>query len=61
MLLKTEFNIFALGGCSAKNLRLLSELGFYGAAFLGAIWNDPDPFESFLIIQDYAKRLKWKN
>ncbi|MDR2731658.1 MAG: thiamine phosphate synthase [Fibromonadaceae bacterium] len=35
--------LFALGGVEAGNLAELAELGFDGAAVLGAVWHNPDP------------------
>ena len=35
--------IFALGGLSLRNLEEAKELGFYGGALLGAIWNSGAP------------------
>ncbi len=35
---KIHKNVVALGGCDAQNLHQLKQLGFYGAAFLGALW-----------------------
>jgi len=33
--------VFALGGITKKNIELVFEKGFYGAAVLGSVWNDP--------------------
>lgn len=35
--------VFALGGVTPKRLPLLRDLGFGGAALLGAVWNDTSP------------------
>ncbi len=35
--------LFALGGVEAENIAELAELGFDGAAVLGAVWHNPDP------------------
>jgi thiamine-phosphate pyrophosphorylase len=35
--------LFALGGVEAGNIPELAELGFDGAAVLGAVWHHPDP------------------
>jgi len=42
--------LFALGGVDAENIAELAELGFDGAAVLGAVWHHPDPVEAFLEI-----------
>lgn len=34
--------IFALGGISKHNIESVFERGFYGAAVLGSVWNDPE-------------------
>jgi thiamine-phosphate pyrophosphorylase len=57
VLKKTKFNVYALGGCRRENLDQIHKLGFYGAAFLGAIWNESDPFVSYLRIKKFAKKL----
>ena len=35
-------NVYALGGVSFERLREVKEMGFGGAAMLGAVWDDPD-------------------
>jgi thiamine-phosphate pyrophosphorylase len=57
VLKKTKFNVFALGGCRRENLEQIHKLGFYGAAFLGAIWNRSDSFDNYLRIKQFAKKL----
>jgi thiamine-phosphate pyrophosphorylase len=39
--------LFALGGIEAGNLAEAAELGFDGAAILGAVWHSPDPVGAF--------------
>ena len=34
-------NIFALGGITKNNIEQVFEKGFYGAAVLGSVWNEP--------------------
>jgi len=48
--LKRSQKLFALGGVSAENIAELAELGFDGAAVLGAVWHNPDPVEALLEI-----------
>lgn len=35
--------LIGLGGIRSENIKQVSEMGFDGAALLGAIWNNPDP------------------
>jgi len=35
--------LYALGGVESGNIAGLAELGFDGAAVLGAVWHNPDP------------------
>ena len=49
--------IIALGGCKADNLKQVKQLGFSGAAVLGAVWNSADPFRSYIEIRKAASRL----
>ncbi|GHV12504.1 thiamine phosphate synthase [Fibrobacterales bacterium] len=39
--------IYALGGVDDENIKELPELGFDGAAILGAVWNYADPLGAF--------------
>lgn len=55
---RTQYKVFALGGCCKENLEQVYETGFYGAAFLGAVWNSPDPLGSFCEIKHCARELK---
>ena len=43
--------IIALGGIDAGNIMKTTELGFSGAALLGAVWQSENPVEMFLNIQ----------
>ncbi|MBN2418784.1 MAG: thiamine phosphate synthase [Deltaproteobacteria bacterium] len=49
--------VIALGGCEAKKLYQVKQLGFSGAAFLGAVWNSDDPLESYNEIKETASGL----
>ena len=40
--------VVALGGVNAKNFLRCKAIGFDGAAVLGAVWNSPQPLESFI-------------
>ena len=52
--------VIALGGITTDNLWQIKELGFGGAALLGNIWNQFNPFDttSFLDIIEHFKKLK---
>lgn len=43
---KTQ-KLFALGGVETSNIKELVELGFDGAAVLGAVWHSSDPVETW--------------
>lgn len=55
VLTQARIKVVALGGCSAENLNQVKQLGFSGAAFLGAIWNTTDPFSRFIKLKETAK------
>jgi thiamine-phosphate pyrophosphorylase len=50
--------VLAIGGVTAGRLSRCSELGFDGAAVLGAVWSDSDPIRAFAGIRDAATRLE---
>lgn len=56
-----ELDVVALGGCRAENLHKIKEMGFTGAAFLGAVWNYPDPFSGYLEIREAERQLTVNN
>lgn len=45
---KKETKLIGLGGIRAENIQEAIQMGFDGAALLGAIWNSNDPLESFV-------------
>lgn len=49
--------IIALGGCRIENFYQVKQLGFSGAAVLGAVWNSVDPFSSYMEIKKAAAGL----
>jgi len=49
--------VLAIGGITARRLARCFEIGFDGAAVLGAVWNDPDPARAFERIRDAAAKL----
>ncbi len=50
--------VLAIGGITANRLARCGELGFDGAAVLGAVWKDSDPARAFGRIRDAAARLE---
>lgn len=43
--------MYALGGVTPKNAAQARELGFDGIAFIGSVWEQPNPVRSFLEIE----------
>jgi len=50
--------VLAIGGVTAQRLARCREIGFDGAAVLGAVWNDPDPARAFERVRQAAARLE---
>ncbi len=44
---KKKVKIIALGGVNKEKITLIKEVGFYGYALLGAIWESENPIEYF--------------
>ena len=40
--------VIALGGIDESNIASIADMGFGGAGVLGAVWNSPDPVETFV-------------
>jgi thiamine-phosphate pyrophosphorylase len=53
-----DARVLAIGGVTARGLGRCRELGFDGAAVLGAVWGSPDPLRSYAEIRDEAARLE---
>jgi thiamine-phosphate pyrophosphorylase len=53
-----DARVVAIGGVTAPGLARCSELGFDGAAVLGAVWNERDPVAAFAGIREAAARLE---
>jgi len=51
----TELKVIALGGVDAKKIKLVCDLGFFGAAVLGSVWNHSNPVDFFLKIYQVTK------
>jgi thiamine-phosphate pyrophosphorylase len=50
--------VLAIGGVTAARLARCAELGFDGAALLGAVWNDPDPARAYAAVRAAAASLE---
>jgi thiamine-phosphate pyrophosphorylase len=50
--------VLAIGGITADSLGRCHELGFDGAAVMGAVWNEPDPARAFEGILDAAGKVE---
>ncbi|HXQ82070.1 MAG TPA: thiamine phosphate synthase [Opitutaceae bacterium] len=50
--------VLAIGGITVPRLARCFEIGFDGAAVLGAVWNDSDPARAFERIRNAAARLE---
>jgi len=55
VLAQSNIRIIALGGCKAENINQIKQLGFSGAAVLGAVWNSTDPFKSYIEISKTSR------
>jgi thiamine-phosphate pyrophosphorylase len=47
--------LVALGGITDKNVSIVKEAGFGGAAILGSIWSSPDPLTAFYDLANTAR------
>ncbi|MBS1646267.1 MAG: thiamine phosphate synthase [Bacteroidetes bacterium] len=47
-------NVMALGGIQASNMKQIKQIGFAGAAMIGAIWQHKQPLAAFLQVQRKA-------
>jgi thiamine-phosphate pyrophosphorylase len=54
----SDARVLAIGGITADGLRRCFDLGFDGAAVLGAVWNEMDPVGAYREIRDVAARLR---
>lgn len=48
-------NVAALGGVNRDRLAEVANLGFAGAALLGAVWSSPDPVKEFTELKDICQ------
>jgi thiamine-phosphate pyrophosphorylase len=51
----TKARVVALGGVDEKRVLACRDMGFYGVAVLGSIWQSPDPVSNFKEIQELCK------
>ncbi len=58
---KIEIDVIALGGCRAEYSQKIKDMGFAGAAFLGAVWNSADPLAGYLAIEEARRQLSISN
>jgi thiamine-phosphate pyrophosphorylase len=49
--------VLAIGGVTAARLGRCAEMGFDGAAVMGAVWNEPDPVRAFAGILGASEKL----
>ena len=50
--------VLAIGGITAGGLARCRELGFDGAAAMGAVWGEADPVRAFAALRDAARKLE---
>jgi thiamine-phosphate pyrophosphorylase len=53
-----DARVLAIGGVTAAGLARCRELGFDGAAVLGAVWNEQDPAAAYAGIREAAAKLE---
>jgi thiamine-phosphate pyrophosphorylase len=51
-------SVFAIGGVDGERLARCRDLGFDGAALLGAVWHEADPVRAFTSILQKARQLE---
>ncbi len=56
--LESGARVLAIGGVSAARLARCKDLGFDGAAVLGAVWRERDPVAAYAGIRDAAAKLE---
>ena len=49
--------VLAIGGVTADRLERCHELGFEGAAVMGAVWGDPEPVQAYVRIIEAANKV----
>jgi thiamine-phosphate pyrophosphorylase len=50
--------VFAIGGVTAAGLPRCRELGFDGAAVLGAVWDEAEPVRAYIRLREAAEKLE---
>jgi thiamine-phosphate pyrophosphorylase len=56
----SDARVLAIGGVTSAGLARCRELGFDGAAVLGAVWNTQDPVATFVGLRDAAAGMEAK-
>ncbi|MCJ8165130.1 thiamine phosphate synthase [Pontibacter sp. E15-1] len=54
---KATLPLVALGGITAEKLPLVQNLGFAGAAVLGAVWGNPEPVQAYRRLLQFREDL----
>lgn len=57
----SNYKVVALGGLDNKNVRKVCEMGFWGSAFLGTIWEGNSPVKKFIELKKTCESLKRKS
>ncbi len=50
-------DVLAIGGVTAERLQRCHDLGFEGAAVMGAVWGEPDPVRAYAALIDAASKV----
>jgi thiamine-phosphate pyrophosphorylase len=58
ILKKTACPVFAIGGVRFDNIEHFYKMGFEGICLKGALWNSPDPVESFMKIKQKCNEIE---
>lgn len=52
----TNIKVYALGGIDINNIKLCEEVGFYGVALLGYVWNTPHHLDRYKAARELCKK-----
>jgi thiamine-phosphate pyrophosphorylase len=56
----SNYKIVALGGLNNENVHKVFKMGFWGSAFLGIIWSNESPLDTFIEIKKTCDLIKRK-
>jgi thiamine-phosphate pyrophosphorylase len=56
----SNYKIVALGGLNNENVHKVFKMGFWGSAFLGIIWSNESPLNTFIEIKKTCDLIKRK-